>query len=64
MKRILKNKCQCRLCGDIIESNYRHDYKRCHCGAIATDGGRDYIRRAFKNPDNIIDLTVYDDVDE
>lgn len=40
-----KNKCRCKLCGDIIESKYRHDWVSCKCGAIFTDGGLDYTRR-------------------
>jgi hypothetical protein len=58
--RIISNKCQCQKCGDIIESIYRHDFKYCKCGLIFTDGGKDYIRRGFKNLGDIIDLTVYE----
>ncbi len=37
-------KLKCKKCGDIIQSVYRHDYRRCKCGAIAIDGGSDYCR--------------------
>ena len=53
------NRCKCSICGDIIESKHRHDFVKCGCGTIFTDGGRDYIRRGFKNPDDIIDLSEY-----
>jgi len=53
------NRCKCRICGDIIESKYRHDFVTCNCGTIYTDGGIDYIRRGFKNPDDIIDMSEY-----
>lgn len=41
----LRNRAQCRKCGDIIESRHVHDFVRCKCGAIFVDGGHDYIRR-------------------
>lgn len=41
----MKNKCRCLKCNDVIESKHRHDFVRCKCGAIFTDGGYDYIRR-------------------
>ena len=28
-------------------STHVHDYKRCSCGAVAVDGGKEYMRRAF-----------------
>lgn len=37
-------KAKCGKCGDIIESTYRHDFKRCSCGSIFVDGGNDYFR--------------------
>lgn len=51
------NKAQCKLCGDIIESKSGHDFKWCKCGEIAVDGGKNYIRRAANNLDNIIELS-------
>lgn len=37
-------KIQCNICNDIIQSMSRHDFVRCSCGAIAIDGGDDYIK--------------------
>lgn len=54
---VVINKCQCRLCGAIIESKHRHDFVQCRCGAIFTDGGTDYIRRGANNLNDIIDLS-------
>ncbi len=59
MKKLIINRCQCRKCGYIIESKHRHDFVSCSCGAIFADGGRDYIRRGFKDPDDIIDMSEY-----
>lgn len=42
---VVTNKCQCRACGDIIESKHVHDFVVCKCGKIFTDGGKEYIRR-------------------
>ena len=45
MKKIIVNKIKCNKCRDIIESTHRHDFKFCKCGAVAVDGGHDYLRR-------------------
>lgn len=44
-RKILRNRCRCRKCGDVIESRRRHDRVACKCGAIYTDGGREYLHR-------------------
>lgn len=35
---------RCRLCGEFIESDSRHDFRRCGCGRSFRDGGGDYLR--------------------
>ncbi len=59
---ILKNKAQCKLCEDIIESIPLHDFRQCGCGAIFVDGGRDYIYRGGE-PENTIELSETDEGD-
>ena len=54
---VVLNKCQCRKCGDVIESKHRHDFVSCKCGAIFTDGGKSYIRRGAADLNDIIDLS-------
>lgn len=54
---IIRNAIQCKKCGDIIESTYRHDYKTCSCGSCSVDGGHDYLRRGFKNKDDYVELS-------
>lgn len=61
MKVIKKNAIRCKLCGDIIESNFLHDFKECSCGACACDGGHDYVKISG-NPDDYEILTEYKDV--
>jgi len=39
-----RNIARCALCGDIIESTYRHHFVSCKCGEISLDGGTDYCR--------------------
>jgi len=56
-RKILRNAIQCKLCGDVIESKYRHDYVTCSCGACTVDGGHDYLRRGFKERDCYVDLS-------
>lgn len=58
-KKLTRNMVQCRMCDDIIESKYRHDFVWCTCKAIFTDGGLDYVRRGGK-PEMMIDLSVYE----
>ena len=36
---------KCLKCGDLIISEYRHDFKWCKCENIFIDGGDDYLRR-------------------
>jgi hypothetical protein len=42
---IVQNAVTCLGCGDFIVSKHRHDYVECTCGAIAVDGGQEYLRR-------------------
>jgi len=42
---IIQNAVTCLGCGDFIVSKHRHDFVECTCGAIAVDGGQDYLRR-------------------
>lgn len=45
IERIKTNKIRCKKCGDIIESTNVHDFKWCSCGAVAVDGGLEYLIR-------------------
>ena len=58
--KIVRNAAMCNKCGDIIESKYRHDFVWCKCGAIAVDGGTDYLKRTG-NPDDFHDLSEVKD---
>lgn len=60
MNKLIRNRCQCRQCCEVIESKHRHDFVRCKCGSIFTDGGTDYIRRGYKDKNDIIDLNEYE----
>ena len=51
MKKIIRNRIKCKKCGEIIESTSRHDFKFCKCGAVAVDGGKDYLRRVGSKDD-------------
>jgi hypothetical protein len=50
MRKIICNKAQCLLCGDVIESKFTHDYVSCSCHNLSVDGGRSYLRRSIKQP--------------
>lgn len=44
--KLIRNRCRCKKCGDVIESKSVHDFVRCSCGECYTDGGLDYIIRS------------------
>lgn len=45
-ERVLLNAARCKLCGDVAISKHVHDFKACKCGAIAVDGGHEYLKRS------------------
>jgi len=53
---IIRNRTRCKKCNTTIESNDRHDFVACKCGAIFVDGGKDYLRRGGE-PDDIEELS-------
>lgn len=57
---ILSNKAQCLLCGDVIESKHRHDFRYCSCESLAVDGGVDYIRRLYTTTENYKEMSEFD----
>ena len=61
MQKIRINKIKCNKCSDIIESVHEHDLKFCQCGAVAVDGGKEYLRRIGYNED-WEELSEYADV--
>ncbi len=58
MQEIVTNKAKCLKCDDIIESRHRHDYVSCSCGAIAVDGGTEYLKRTG-NPEDCLELSTF-----
>ena len=62
-RKILSNKIRCNFCQDTIESKHRHDFVFCSCGAVAVDGGKDYLRRVFnENPErDYTELSEFED---
>ena len=64
-KKLIRNAIKCNHCGDVIESQYTHDFKWCKCETVAVDGGLSYARRCFKNsPSDFIDLSEWEDVED
>ena len=58
----ISNKIKCKKCGDIIESKSTNDYKKCSCGAVAVDGGTEYLKR-IGNENDYIELSISKDND-
>ena len=64
MDKIITNKIKCRTCGDVIESFFTHDLKKCKCGAVEIDGGKEYLRRSANSIDDFIELSTVINDDE
>jgi len=58
---IRRNSARCDRCGDEIESKHRHDFVSCSCGALAVDGGTDYMKRCYLPGVPFTDTSDYDD---
>ena len=43
---IVQNIIRCKKCQGFAESRSVHDYRSCPCGAVAADGGQDYLKRS------------------
>ena len=57
MIKIKLNRIKCKKCGDIITSEYTHNFKWCSCHSVAVDGGNSYLKRCG-------DLESYEDLSE
>ena len=55
--KIIHNRARCKVCNSTIESKSVHDFVACPCGAIFVDGGRDYLRRGFRNEEDFEELS-------
>jgi len=62
LKRIKRNVAKCLLCGDVMESVSTHDFRTCSCGSLSVDGGKEYIRRNFKEESCFEELTEMEDI--
>lgn len=54
---ILSNQVRCVKCGDEPYSGWRHDFRHCECGAVAVDGGMDYLRR-IGDPADMVEMSI------
>lgn len=64
-KRIIRNAARCLKCGEEIESKAPHDLRWCSCRALGVDGGREYLRRLYRegtSNDDRVELTEYEEV--
>ena len=56
---------KCLVCGTILESKYRHDYKVCGCiNNTMVDGGGEYLRYGGQYLDLVEVLQSADDKEE
>ena len=60
MKEIIRNRAKCLMCGDIIESKHRNDFRICSCGNLQVEGGKDYIHHnAYNGRDSFLNLAEF-----
>lgn len=57
MSNIITNSARCKKCRTIIASAHVHDMQWCKCGAIAVDGGHQYLKRSGR-PEDCEELSV------
>jgi hypothetical protein len=55
---IVKNSLQCLICLEEVVSTHRHDFRRCSCGNVAVDGGKDYLKRSVRDLSKIKDTSI------
>lgn len=62
---IISNRIMCNKCKEILESKCRYDFRYCHCGSVAVDGGKEYLRRLGNTEDytELSDVISRDDYD-
>jgi hypothetical protein len=53
---IVVNQIRCKKCGDEPFSRTVHDFRYCKCGAVAVDGGQEYLRRVG-NPSDMEEMS-------
>ena len=51
---------KCLICGDIIYSRVRWDFRYCGCKSVGIDGGFDYCKISAKDPSKVksVDIEV------
>ncbi|EEQ59242.1 hypothetical protein CBFG_02952 [Clostridiales bacterium 1_7_47FAA] len=59
--KIIKNCIQCKTCGEVIESKFRHDFVSCSCGRCSVDGGMEYLRRAAETMDEFVEMSQFEE---
>lgn len=57
---LVRNRARCDRCDDTIESETRHDFRSCSCGALCVDGGLDYTRRLWTEGVLWVELSEFD----
>lgn len=54
---VFLNSAKCNLCGDVLVSNHRHDFKGCSCGNLHVDGGSQYCKRNYREVGSYTELS-------
>ena len=55
--KIVFNRAKCLICGDIVESEYRHHFVQCTCKNLSVDGGQAYLKRSAMYPNKVEEMS-------
>ena len=56
------NAAKCLVCGDVLVSRTRHDFKTCQCGNLSVDGGEDYVKRSAIDFHQVLEISTTEEL--
>jgi hypothetical protein len=56
---IVRNRAQCTLCKEILESEFEYDRKGCSCGNLSVDGGLIHLSRSCRTVGSFIEFSEW-----
>lgn len=62
-RRLVVNRAECLLCGDVLISKHRHDFVSCKCGNVSIDGSTSCPRSIVSDREHYLNCSLYTDSD-
>lgn len=60
MKKIIKNRAKCLICGDVLVSKTTKDIQYCQCRNVFISGGLERLQRDVIDTRSFIDLSIFE----